>query len=115
MKLILPDRLTYDHTYRNINKIGLHMYAATEDPGRQVNIITRPNDDHDLSRKISQEEGGIYLLTCLNKFIHKNERGHYIRCYVYGNYLPLDIWIKKHEHVVDENKSFTIHFLQILR
>ena len=57
----------------------------------------------------------IYLLTCLNKFIHENEQGDHIRCYVNGDYLPFAIWIKKHKHVVDEKRSFIQNFLEILQ
>ena len=115
MELLLPDELTYGHTYRNIKKIGFNVYTAIEYPGRQVVIKTKPNDDDVYSFKISHEEGGIYLLICLNKFIYKNEGGDYIRCYVYGDYLPLDKWIENHERVVDKKGSFTQNFLQILR
>ena len=71
MELLLPDELTYGHTYRNIKKIGFNVYTAIEYPGRQVVIKTKPNDDDVYSFKISHEEGGIYLLTCLKKIIHK--------------------------------------------
>ena len=50
----------------------------------------------------------IYLLTCLNKFIHENERGDHIRCYVNGDYLPFAIWIKKHKHVDEKGPSSKI-------
>ena len=80
---------------------------------QDVRSLSDPGLD-DFSLKISHKEGRIYLLTCLNKFIHKNERDDHIRCYVYGDYLPLDIWIEKYEHVVDEKGPFTQNFLQIL-
>ena len=47
------DELTYCHTYWNIKKIGFNIYTSIEYPRRQVVIKTKPNDEDDLSLKIS--------------------------------------------------------------
>ena len=55
MELLLLNELTYCQTYRNIKKIGFNVYNAIEYPGRQVVIKTKPNDEDDLSLKISHQ------------------------------------------------------------
>ena len=55
MELLLLNELTYCQTYRNIKKIGFNVYNAIEYLGRQVVIKTNPNDEDDLSLKISHQ------------------------------------------------------------
>ena len=73
IEFLLLDELVYGHACQNIKKIGFNVYTSIEYLGRQVVIKTRPNDEDDLSLKISHKEGGIYLLIWLNKFINENE------------------------------------------
>ena len=53
MELLLLDELSYCHMYHNIKKMGFSVYTAIEYPGCQVVIKTKPNDEDDLSLKIS--------------------------------------------------------------
>ena len=66
-----------------------------------------------MSFNISMEADVLYVLRCLDKFVHQNGQGPSVHCFVYEDHQDFDKWMKRDGYVTCDN-SYRANCLQIL-
>ena len=101
------------------------VFKATDDTESPVIIktwtshsLSKPNrcmlDRNEMSFNISMEADVLYVLRCLDKFVHRNGQGPSLHCFVYEDHQDFDKWMKHDGYVTCDN-SYRANFLQILK
>ena len=123
----LPNLLnSNERVYRNIEPVldSYGVFKATDDRERPVIIktwtshsLSKPNtcklDCNEMSFNIFMEAAALYVLRCLDKFVHQNGQGPSVHCFVYEDHQDFDKWMKRDGYVTCDNSYIVNLFANI--